>query len=116
SIPQNEIREAAKALEQKSVAVRRELHAHPEIGFEEVQTAGRIARTLRELGIEHRTEVAKTGVLATLRGTGTGPGAGRAVLLRADMDCLPLQERNEVPYRSRRDGLMHACGHDGHVA
>jgi amidohydrolase len=116
SIPQTEIREAAKALEAKTVAVRRELHAHPEIGFEEVQTAARIARTLGELGIDHRTGVAKTGVLATLRGTSSGPGAGRAVQLRADMDCLPLQERNDVPYRSKRDGFMHACGHDGHVA
>src|SRR5262249_54999108 len=75
-----------------------------------------------ERGIEHRTGVAKTGVLATICGGADGTGAdggradGPAVLLRGDMDALPLPEANEVPYRSRQDGLMHACGHDGHVA
>jgi len=94
------------------IALRREFHSHPELGFQEEKTAARVSAFLSERGIEHRTGVARTGVLATIRGGAAGP----AVLLRADMDALPLSEANEVPYRSRRDGLMHACGHDGHVA
>ena len=94
------------------VALRREFHAHPELGFQEHQTSARVAAFLTERGIEHRTGVAKTGVLGTIRGASDGP----AVLLRADMDALPLHEANDVPYRSRRENLMHACGHDGHVA
>jgi amidohydrolase len=94
------------------VAVRRDLHQHPEIAFQEVRTSGLVAERLRALGLEPRTGVGRTGVLATV------PGArpGRTVLLRADMDALPIHEENDVPYRSRHDGAMHACGHDCHTS
>ncbi len=117
TIPQEELRSLSREQSERLVSVRRDLHRHPELGFTETRTAARIAETLARLGIPHRTGVAKTGVLATIRGTGRGAnGDGRAVLLRADMDGLPLSELNEVPYRSESDGMMHACGHDGHVS
>jgi amidohydrolase len=90
---------------------RRDLHQHPELGFEETRTGTLVAERLRALGYEVRTGVGKTGVVAQRRGAG-----GRTVLLRADMDALPVEEANDVPYRSRHAGRMHACGHDGHVA
>jgi len=96
---------------QEMVEVRRDLHAHPEIAFEEVRTSGFVAARLRALGLEARTGVGRTGVTALVRG-----GAGRTVLLRADMDALPIREENDVPYRSRHDGAMHACGHDCHTS
>lgn len=94
------------------VALRRELHADPELSFQEHRTAGRIAATLRDLGLEVREGVGQTGVVGRLRGR---PG-GRLVALRADIDALPIQEENQVAYASRNAGVMHACGHDGHVA
>ena len=93
------------------VADRRDLHQHPELGFAETRTAGIVSERLRALGYDVRDGVGKTGVVAQ-RGNGTG----RCVLLRADMDALPVQEANDVPYKSRHPGRMHACGHDGHVA
>ncbi|MGH7757167.1 MAG: M20 metallopeptidase family protein, partial [Vulcanimicrobiaceae bacterium] len=94
------------------VAVRRDLHAHPELGFHEHRTAGIVAARLRELGFEVHTAIATTGVVGVLHGA----KPGRTVLLRADMDGLPMHEANDVPYRSRTENVMHACGHDGHVA
>ena len=94
------------------IAVRRDLHQHPELGFEEVRTSGIVATKLRALGLQPRTSVGRTGVVATL----TGGKPGRTVLLRADMDALPIHEENDTPYRSRSDGKMHACGHDCHVS
>ena len=94
------------------VEIRRDLHAHPEVAFEETRTAAFVAERLRGLGLEPRTGVGRTGVVATVR----GGRPGRTVLLRADMDALPIQEENDVPYRSGIDGRMHACGHDCHVA
>ena len=93
------------------VATRRDLHQHPELGFEETRTSTLAAERLRSLGYEVKSGVGKTGVVA-LRPSGNG----RCVLLRADMDALPVEETNDVPYRSRHAGKMHACGHDGHVA
>ena len=99
------------------VATRRDLHAHPELGFEEHRTASIVAERLSALGYQVRTGVGKTGVLAVLRGAGKrGAGPERTVLLRADMDALPIQEANDVPFRSTAPGVMHACGHDAHVA
>jgi amidohydrolase len=92
--------------------VRRDLHAHPELAFEEVRTAGIVAERLRALGLEVRSGVGKTGVTATIR----GGRAGKTVMLRADMDALPIQEENAVPYRSQVEGKMHACGHDCHTS
>ncbi|MDQ6932868.1 MAG: amidohydrolase [Candidatus Eremiobacteraeota bacterium] len=95
------------------VAIRRHLHANPELSLVEHETAGLIASELRKLEIgDIRTGVGKTGVLATMRGAKPGP----VTLLRADMDALPMQELNETPYVSQRAKIMHACGHDGHVA
>jgi len=94
------------------VAVRRDLHQHPETAFEEVRTSGIVAERLKALGLDVRTGVAKTGVLATVRGA----RPGKTVLLRADMDALPIQEENDTPYRSQVAGKMHACGHDCHTS
>ena len=94
------------------IAVRRDLHQHPELGFEEVRTAAVVAAKLRALGLQPRTEVGRTGVLYTIR----GGKPGRTVLLRADMDALPIQEENDTPYRSQSAGKMHACGHDCHTS
>lgn len=95
------------------VAVRRDLHMHPELGFQEVRTARIVAETLGELGYEVVTGLGKTGVVGLL--SGEQPGE-RTVLLRFDMDALPIHEENDVPYRSQTPGVMHACGHDAHVA
>ena len=89
---------------------RRQLHAHPELSFAEYDTVRYVGERLTELGIPHRP-AADTGLIAEIRG-----GAGPAVALRADLDALPIQEKNEVPYRSQHAGVMHACGHDVHTA
>lgn len=94
------------------VAARRDLHRHPELGFEETRTAGVVAAALRDLDIPAQTGVAKTGVLGLIEGRLPGP----TVLLRADMDALPLTEVAEHDYSSEAPGKMHACGHDAHVA
>jgi amidohydrolase len=94
-------------------AIRRDLHAHPELGFEEHRTAGVIADELSKLGIPHHKGIGRTGVVGVIEGR-TNRG-GRSVGLRADMDALPLRELTELPYQSRFEGRMHACGHDGHV-
>ena len=91
-------------------AWRRDIHMHPELGFEETRTAAKIADIMGQLGYRVRTGVGKTGVVADL---GTGEPV---VAIRADMDALPIQEANDVPYKSQNDGVMHACGHDAHVA
>ncbi|MCC6945657.1 MAG: amidohydrolase [Thermomicrobiales bacterium] len=99
------------------IADRRHLHQHPELGFQEHKTAAFITERLTSLGVEDiRTGIAKTGVTGLIRGTGKGPGAGKVVMLRADMDALPILEDNDVEYRSQNDGVMHACGHDSHVS
>ena len=94
------------------VATRRDLHEHPELGFEEERTAAMVAGRLRALGFDVHTGIGKTGVVGVLHGT----RPGKTIMLRADMDALPIDEENEVPYRSRTPVHMHACGHDGHVA
>jgi amidohydrolase len=95
------------------IATRRDLHQHPELGFEERRTSALVAERLAQLGYAVRSGVGKTGVVAVRDGTRAG---GRCVLVRADMDALPVEEANDVPYRSQHPGRMHACGHDGHVA
>lgn len=94
------------------VQTRRDLHEHPELGFEEHRTAGIVADRLRSLGFEVHTGIGGTGVVGVLRGA----LPGKTIMLRADMDGLPIDEENDVPYRSRSPVHMHACGHDGHVA
>src|SRR5438105_12931531 len=97
------------------VALRRDLHEHPELAFEEVRTSGIVAQRLHALGLELRTGVAKTGVVCLFRVEGTKPGT-KTIAIRADMDALPVHELNEVDYRCTVDGKMHACGHDGHTS
>ena len=89
--------------------LRRDLHQHPELGFEEIRTSRIVADYLLELGLEVEEGIAETGVVATLR------GEGRSVGLRADMDALALEETSSIPWVSRLPGKMHACGHDGHT-
>jgi amidohydrolase len=105
------ISDDVRALVADMVALRRDLHQHPELAYAETRTAGRVASILQASGMDVRTGVGGTGVIASLRG-----GRGPAVLLRADMDGLPIQEESTAPYVSQVAGKMHACGHDGHVA
>ena len=93
--------------------VRRDLHAHPELGFEEHRTARVVCEQLKALGIEHHSGVGRTGVVAVVPGRSSA--SGRSIGLRADMDALPMQEENEFAHKSRYDGRMHGCGHDGHT-
>jgi len=94
-------------------ALRRDLHMHPELAFEEHRTAKIVSERLAALGIEHHTGIGRTGVVAVIRGR--SDASGRTVGLRADMDALPMQEENEFAHKSRYDGRMHGCGHDGHT-
>lgn len=101
----------AKEIQEKLVTLRRTIHMNPELSFTEFETAALVARTMSDLGIETQTGVGKTGVVARL-GNGNGPTIG----IRADMDALPITEANDVPYKSKNSGIMHACGHDAHTA
>lgn len=105
------LRVRAASLSSEAVAIRRDLHAHPELGFREVRTARVVADYLRRLGYEVRTEVGRTGVVGILR----GKRPGKTLLIRADMDALPISEENTHEYVSQNPGVMHACGHDGHT-
>ncbi len=104
--------EQANLLFEYTRGLRRDFHRHPELGFEEVRTSGIVARELNSLGIEVASGVAGTGVVAMIEGAHPGP----VVLLRFDMDALPIVEENKVDYASEKTGVMHACGHDGHTA
>jgi amidohydrolase len=100
----------AKSIQSELISWRRDFHMHPELGFKEGRTAAKIAEIMEDLGCRVQRGVGKTGVVAEL-------GEGKPVVaIRADMDALPIQEANQVPYRSTIDGVMHACGHDAHVA
>ena len=111
---------AADKIEGQVIAWRRDIHEHPELGNNEIRTSGLIAKYLQSLGIEVKTGIAKTGVVGILKGGNPGP----VVALRADMDALPITERTQVPfaskvktmYNGKEVGVMHACGHDSHVA
>lgn len=109
---QSAIATATQAIEPHLVAIRRDLHAHPELGFEEVRTAGIVAAELARLGIPHRTGVGRTGVVGTITGGRPGP----TLAIRADMDALPIQEQTGLPFASQASGKMHACGHDIHTS
>jgi IAA-amino acid hydrolase len=100
----------ANLLQDRLIAWRRTIHMHPELGFQEINTSALVTENLRQMGIHVETGVGVTGVVGTL---GQGPPT---VALRADMDALPIQELNDVPYASQVPGVMHACGHDAHVA
>jgi len=106
-----EAKREAKKISEWIIKIRRELHRHPELMYEEVKTSALVRRELDKLGIQYKSPIAKTGILASL-GNGNGP----CVALRADMDALPIHEETDVPFRSEVDGKMHACGHDCHTA
>ncbi|MFL7837988.1 MAG: M20 family metallopeptidase [Candidatus Promineifilaceae bacterium] len=102
----------AQKIAPEMVRLRRDIHRNPELGFQEVRTAGLVADTLSEIGdIEIKTGVGITGVVGDI-----GGNDGPTIAIRADMDALPITESNDVPYRSQHDGIMHACGHDAHTA
>jgi len=101
----------------RAIEFRHDLHTHPELGYEETRTAGVVARELERLGIEARTGLAGgTGLLGFLPATVADPDGAPTVGLRADMDALPIAEATDLPYASSNQGVMHACGHDGHTA
>ena len=101
----------AQAIANELVRLRRDIHQHPELGFEEFRTAALVVDTLAELGIEAQTGIGRTGVMAQI-----GSGDGPTIAIRADMDALPIIEKNDVGYKSQNEGVMHACGHDAHTA
>ncbi len=102
----------AESLFDYTQSMRRDFHMHPELGFQEVRTAGIVAKELQSLGLEVSTGVGKTGVVAMIEGGKPGP----VLMLRADMDALPITEDTGAEYASQNPGVMHACGHDGHTA
>jgi amidohydrolase len=109
--PTTAIRTVTGRIEPALIEIRRDIHAHPELAFEEVRTAGVVARELARLGIVHQTGVAKTGVVGLIEGGRPGP----VLAIRADMDALPIEEKTGLPFASTNPGLMHACGHDLHT-
>lgn len=110
-----QLKAEASALAPQLVTWRRDFHLHPEMGFQEVRTAGIVAEHLRNLGLEVSTGIGKTGVVALVEADGT-PLDAPTVMLRFDMDALPILEQTDLPFRSQNEGVMHACGHDGHTA
>jgi len=107
----HDIKEKIAGMKDWLIETRRTLHMNPELGFEEVETAKLVAGYLEKFGLQVKTGMAKTGVIGLLK----GGKPGKTVAIRADMDALPIEEANQVPYRSKVKGKMHACGHDGHV-
>jgi amidohydrolase len=112
SVDLSQLRMEIRNLQPQLVEWRRRLHQKPELGFQENLTAEFVSQKLQEWGIEHQTNIAKTGIVAII----DSGKPGRVLAIRADMDALPIQEENEVDYRSQHSGIMHACGHDGHTA
>ncbi|MBW6471815.1 MAG: amidohydrolase [Anaerolineaceae bacterium] len=109
---ENNLVQLAKENFNYSVSFRRDFHQHPELGFQEIRTSEIITKELMNLGFAVRKYIGKTGVLGVLKGTSVGP----TLLLRFDMDALPIRETNTTTYVSKNEGIMHACGHDGHMA
>lgn len=112
TITRPDFREIAKQHFDEMVALRRDFHQYPELGFQETRTSGIVAQQLADLGFEVQRGLAKTGVVGLLVGAKPGP----TILLRFDMDALPVQEETDLPFKSVNPGVMHACGHDGHTA
>lgn len=108
----HEIHQSIDRLYEEMVHIRRYLHQYPEISFQETKTAAYIADFYEKLGIPYEKNVGGNGVIATLK----GGKPGKTIALRADFDALPIQDEKDVPYKSKVDGVMHACGHDGHTA
>lgn len=110
--PASEIEKLVRDVEARLVELRRDIHAHPETGFDTVRTAAKVAEELRAIGLEPKTGIGRTGVVAEITGGAPGP----CLILRADMDALPIQEMTGLPYASTVAGKMHACGHDLHTS
>lgn len=108
----NRINSKTDEISSKLIGIRRQIHQNPELGFEEFETAKLITGHLESLGLSCRTGVGKTGVIAVIEGS----KPGKTLAIRADMDCLPVHEETGLPFASKKDGLMHACGHDMHSA
>jgi len=108
----NKIRPEITAIKQTIIETRRDFHKHPELAFQEKRTSKIVATKLKSWGIKTKENIGRTGVLGILKGKKKGP----TIALRADMDALPIQETNDVSYKSINDGVMHACGHDAHTA
>ena len=108
-----DIKKEVAALENELITLRRNFHAHPEWGYQEFLTSKKICGYLTALGLEDIQTITKTGVTAILRGT---KGEGKTIMLRADMDALPVEEMTGLPFASQNKGVMHACGHDSHMA
>ena len=106
------IKTEVQSIKKSIIENRRDFHMHPELGFKEIRTSKIIADKLSNYGLDVKTGVGKTGVVATLKGAQSGKTIG----LRADMDALPIQETGDLPFKSVNDGIMHACGHDGHIS
>lgn len=106
------IQQLSDKIEPDLIEIRRDIHAHPETGFDVERTAGVVARELERLGIEHQTGIGRTGVVGLIKGGRPGP----TLVIRADMDALPIEEQTGLPFASTHQGKMHACGHDLHTA
>ncbi|MFX1517821.1 MAG: M20 family metallopeptidase [Promethearchaeota archaeon] len=106
------IEEEIITYQKELITLRRDFHKHPELGFKEFRTSDIIAKYLEELGLDTKRKLAKTGVVGVLR----GDQPGSTLLIRSDMDALPIQEKNEIPFKSVNSGIMHACGHDAHMS
>ena len=112
-IDQEKVKSLASKFAGDTIEIRRHIHAHPELSYEEVETAKFVASKLQEIDIEYQSGVAGTGIVALIKGKNPEK---RTVALRGDMDALPITESNDVPYRSKNEGVMHACGHDVHTS
>ncbi len=109
---EKEILLKAKAISNELISLRRDIHSHPEMGLEEIRTSQIAMENLEKLGIEVQNGIGQTGVVGILR----GKFQGKTIILRADMDCLKIEEKNDISYKSQNNGFMHACGHDVHTA
>ena len=107
----DKIKKMSQEMAPDLVKIRRHIHEHPELSYQEYETMAYVSKILKEHNIPHKTGVAGTGVVGLIEGKGKGP----VVALRADMDALPIEEQNDVPYKSKNPGVMHACGHDSHT-
>jgi amidohydrolase len=108
----DDLKDDILSMTEEMITLRREFHQYPELGMKEIRTAEKITAYLKNLGLEPKTGIAETGISAVIE----GKGPGKTLMLRADMDALPIQEKTDVAYRSLNDGIMHACAHDGHMA
>jgi amidohydrolase len=107
------IKSLAKEFSHECILIRRQIHSNPELGFEEIETAKLICSKLDEYGISYQSGIGKTGIVGLIKGKNPDK---KTIALRADMDALPILEKNDCDYKSKHEGIMHACGHDAHIA